>query len=151
MSVCITCLTDEIKISETFSKQLIKAVDLLLEEYNLAGGEVGIILSDDQYLASLNKKYRNKDAPTDVLSFSFLETADDKVEGVQEFAVGDIYISVERALEQKEQAGHSLEKEVFLLAVHGMLHLLGFDHDDEKDKHLMQNKEKELLNEFAGN
>ncbi len=150
MSVYITYLTTNRPFPETFSGQLTEALDWLLEEYNLAGGEVGVILADDKYLNDLNQKYKNKDKPTDVLSFCYLEPGNEHNDGAREFAVGDIYISVERALEQADQAGHSPEKELFLLAVHGMLHLLGYDHSEENAKLLMQKKERELIEKYSG-
>ncbi len=150
MSVYITLLTDNVNLSEAFSRELTETLERLLEEYNLAGGEVGVILTDDQYLNALHKKYKNKDKPTDVLSFCYLEPVSEHNDGIREFAVGDIYVSVERAFEQADQAGHSREKELFLLAVHGMLHLLGYDHNEEKEKLLMHQKERELIKKYSG-
>lgn len=156
MSAFITCLADDSILSEHYNRQLEEIIDQLLEEYDLIGGEVGVIIADDQYLRSLNQKFRAKDTPTDVLSFCFLESVNETVEHEKdyeggEFAVGDIYISAERAREQAKQARHSVEKEVLLLAVHGMLHLLGFDHDHHADARLMHHKEKKLLQRIDQN
>jgi len=156
VSAFITCLADDGILAEHYNRKLVEIIDQLLEEYDLTGGEVGIIIADDQYLHSLNQKFRAKDTPTDVLSFCFLESVNGTVEHEQnyeggEFAVGDIYISAERAREQAKQARHSVEKEVLLLAVHGMLHLLGYDHDHHVDAQLMQQKEKELLQRIDQN
>ncbi len=150
MSVLLNCLSKEIVFSETFTDRLTALIDRLLAEQGFHEGEVGIILADDSYLHALNRKYRGRDAPTDVLSFCFLEEEynGNNVDGC-EFAVGDIYISVDRACEQAEQAGHSLEKEVALLAVHGLLHLLGYDHEQDDDARLMRKKELELLKEMG--
>jgi len=149
MSVFLRCLSKEITVSKIFVDQLTAMIDRLLTEQGFTGGEVGIILGDDSYLHDLNRKYRGRDVPTDVLSFSYLEEEyNGDNPGEHEFAVGDIYISIDRACEQAEQAGHSLEREVALLAVHGFLHLLGYDHEQADDARLMRKKELELLEEM---
>ncbi len=144
----INCLNEDYRLSKLLTDALTANVERILEEYNLSGGEVGLILVDDRYIRSLNKQYRDKDAPTDVLSFSFLEPDSADSAGDKEFAVGDIYVSVDRARGQALDAGHSLEREIILLAVHGLLHLLGYDHEEEEEKQLMQNKEREIIERF---
>lgn len=145
MSVKVSHLVEKMQIPASLTGKLTEAMEQLLEEHGLGGGEVGVILADDEDLRALNQKYRNKDLATDVLSFSFLEPQEAKASDNREFAVGDIYISVERAREQADEAGHSLEKEVFLLAIHGLLHLLGYDHEQEEQKRVMQQKEKQIM------
>lgn len=95
--------------------------------------EITLLLTDDEQLQSLNKEYRGINAPTDVLSFE----AGEKMPGMEEDDpyLGDIVISVPMAERQAKEGGHSLKAELQLLAVHGTLHLLGYDHEepDEKD------------------
>ncbi|MCR4429851.1 MAG: rRNA maturation RNase YbeY [Tepidanaerobacteraceae bacterium] len=114
--------------------------------------EVSVVLVDDEYISKLNRQYRAKDAPTDVLSFAMRESAPGGEiiqEGPEaEKLLGDIVISVERAREQSEDYGHSFEREMGYLAVHGLLHLLGYDHEDEKNKKIMRRKEEEILEAF---
>lgn len=108
--------------------------------------EVSVNLVDNRYIALLNKEYRGIDAPTDVLSFALLEGeeyADTNEDG--EVILGDIVISLERAKEQAEEYGHTFEREVAFLALHGALHLLGYDHIEERDRRLMRKKEEEIL------
>lgn len=120
----------------------------MLGEFDYSEGEVSVVIADNALLQSLNRKYRDKDAPTDVLSFSYLEAADRISIEEKEFAVGDIYISIERARDQAEETGHSLRRETTLLAVHGLLHLLGFDHDDEANTGAMQEQERKALEKY---
>jgi len=148
MGLYINCMHQDYALPGSLAQMLTKNLEKLLGEYSLDGGEVGLILVDDQYIQSLNKQYRDKDTPTDVLSFSFLEPGNGEETGDAEFAVGDIYISIDRAREQALDAGHSLEREIVLLAVHGLLHLLGYDHEEEEERKVMQNKERTILERF---
>lgn len=108
--------------------------------------EVSLLLVDDAHIHELNQEYRGKDAPTDVLSFA-LEEGDepDILGGPEETLLGDIIISLETAARQAGEFGHSLEREVTYLTVHGMLHLLGFNHETETDKAVMREREEAIL------
>jgi probable rRNA maturation factor len=103
--------------------------------------ELSIVLTDDTRLQALNREYLGTDAPTDVLSFPASET--DPETG--DLYLGDILISVPRAQIQAEAAGHPVEAEVQLLVVHGVLHLLGHDHADAKEKARMWEAQAEIL------
>jgi probable rRNA maturation factor len=103
--------------------------------------ELSIILTDDARLHELNLNYLGIDAPTDVLSFPASET--DPETGAR--YIGDILISVPRAQTQAEAAGHSLESEVQLLVVHGVLHLIGHDHAEAEEKARMWKAQAEIL------
>ncbi len=105
--------------------------------------EISLLICDNETIHRLNKQYRGVDAPTDVLSFALNEGEDDVQE--EETALGDIVISMDRAGEQAEEYGHSKEREVAYLAVHGFLHVLGYDHQDEKQKEEMRAAEEEIL------
>ncbi len=148
MGLYINCMHQDYILPDSLTRMLTEKLGELLEEHELTGGEVGLILVDDQYIKSLNKQYRDQDAPTDVLSFSFLEPGSPEDDVDREFAVGDIYISIDRAREQALDANHSLEKELVLLAVHGLLHLFGYDHEDEEEQKVMHNKERIILERF---
>ena len=106
--------------------------------------EVDILFVDNEAIQTMNRTYRNKDAVTDVLSFPMYE-ADEYIEDEEEILFGDIVISLERAQEQAEEYGHSLEREVMYLLVHGLLHLAGYDHMEEADKQQMRQQEERLL------
>ena len=104
-------------------------------------GEINVVFCDDDYIRMLNKTYRGRDAPTDVLSFSFVEGEG----GFRTKLLGDVYVSIDRAMSQAKSAGHSLDKELRLLVVHGLLHLAGYAHSCEKDALQMKRKEEEYL------
>ncbi|WP_088228751.1 rRNA maturation RNase YbeY [Desulfosporosinus sp. FKB] len=108
--------------------------------------EVSLILVDNQRIHELNRDYRGVDRPTDVLSFALQEETDEEPDAeFEDDMLGDIVISVERAREQAIEYGHSLEREIVYLAVHGTLHLLGYDHEDDADKQEMRAKEEEVM------
>ena len=104
-------------------------------------GDLTIVLTDDTQLHELNRDYLNIDAPTDVLSFPAFETDPETARRY----LGDILISVPRAAQQAQTAGHALEAEVQLLAVHGTLHLLGYDHAEAEEKNRMWKAQAEIL------
>lgn len=112
----------------------------LLEEVarmeNLQGGELAVTFCDNRHIQELNRQFRQIDRPTDVLSFPM----DD------EDLIGDIVISLPKAKAQAEEYGHSFERELGFLAVHGFLHLLGYDHDTpEAEKEMFSKQEEALL------
>lgn len=106
-----------------------------------------IIIIDNPTIHKINKEYRDKDAPTDVISFAL---EDDKTviepDGVR--ILGDIYISIDKVHEQALEYGHSFKRELSFLAVHGLLHLLGYDHMEKSDEEVMFKKQEEVLNYY---
>ena len=104
-------------------------------------GDITVLLADNPRLQELNRDYLGIDAPTDVLSFPASET--DPETGAP--YLGDILISIPRAEEQAQSGGHPLEAELQLLVVHGVLHLLGYDHADAKEKAKMWKSQAEIL------
>ncbi len=149
MSVSINNLLLEKPISDQLRDKLIEATGLILQEYNLEQGDVGIILTDNATLHQLNRQYRGFDAPTDVLSFGMIEPgrlADASAGCEDELLVGDIYISLDQAEQQAREAGHPPHREILILAVHGLLHLIGYDHADEDGYDAMRQKEIQILN-----
>lgn len=111
--------------------------------------EVAVSFVDENEIQAINKAYRNKDAVTDVISFA-LEEGEDNFEMPDEPRVlGDIIICVKRALEQAEEYGHSFERELGFLSLHGLLHLLGYDHMNEADEARMFGRQDEILDAFG--
>ena len=107
---------------------------------------LNVVIVDNEKIKEINKEYRGKDSVTDVISFAFEEVNDVKYEDVR--FLGEIYISYERCKSQAAEFGHSVRREFSYLAVHGLLHLLGYDHMNEKDKKVMRALEEEILNEY---
>ena len=109
--------------------------------------EVNVTFVDKKEIHELNLEFRSKDAPTDVLSFPGYEPEDiDVVKNMDDLMVmGDIIISKEKVIEQAEEYGNTFEREFAYLLVHGILHLLGYDHMEEDEKAIMRDKEEEIL------
>lgn len=126
---------------------MITVLNKTAEVYGLSPGEeVSVVLCDDDYIRQLNLAYRGKDSPTDVLSFALNEGEENPItNGPQENLLGDIIISLDRAVSQAEEYGHSLEREIAFLTLHGMLHLLGYDHEEEEDRREMRAEEEHIL------
>lgn len=105
---------------------------------------VSVILTTPAIIKDINNKYRNIDKETDVLSFPMFEK--DEIHDIdEEEALGDIIISIERVKEQAEEYGHSFERELAYMLVHGFYHLMGEDHIEESDKVIMREKEEKVL------
>lgn len=131
----MTLYVIEVQVAETISA----AVDTGLLEQAISAAltaegvtdpvEVSVLISDDAQLHALNRDYRGVDAPTDVLSFGDEDNGSFVAGPEQARYLGDIAISYERVLEQTSEYGHSPQRELAYLAVHGTLHLLGYDHE----------------------
>lgn len=129
-------------------EQIVKSVlQKTAEVYNIdPHTEVSVVLANDEYIHALNLTYRGKDCPTDVLSFALNEGDEPNViDGPEEVLLGDIIISMETAARQAAEYGHSLERELAYLTVHGILHLLGYDHMIEEEKAEMRQEEEHIL------
>jgi probable rRNA maturation factor len=114
--------------------------------------EVSITYVSNERIQEINREYRDKDTATDVISFAMEELGEGEVElsGVDMPRIlGDIIISIPRTKEQADEYGHSFERELGFLAVHGFLHLLGFDHMTEEDEKEMFTLQKEILNDYG--
>ena len=112
--------------------------------------EVSIVLVDDEYICELNRQYRDKDVPTDVLSFALNEGDEPAIiDDPAAMLLGDIVISLETAARQAEEFGHGLERELAYLTLHGMLHLLGYDHETEEERVEMRNEEEYILSQLG--
>jgi probable rRNA maturation factor len=114
-------------------------------EPDSADADMTIVLTDDRQLHELNREYLGVDAPTDVLSFPASET-DPETGSVY---LGDVVISIPRAAQQAQTAGHPLEAEVQLLVVHGTLHLLGHDHAEAEEKARMWEAQDEVMSRIG--
>ena len=154
MSVLIDNRQEEIKVDEALEAFVVQVVEKVLAyEQCEEAFEVSISFVNNQEMRKLNKEYRNIDKETDVLSFPLVEfieeelnAEDENAEYIEEeIALGDIVISMEKAAEQSEEYGHSFKRELAFLLVHVMLHLLGYDHDEEASEGEIFDKQEEIL------
>ncbi|APH04341.1 rRNA maturation RNase YbeY [Bacillus weihaiensis] len=114
--------------------------------------ELSITYVTNERIQEINREYRDKDQPTDVISFALEEMGEGEMEIIgldQPPMLGDIIISIPRAVEQAEEYGHSFIRELGFLACHGFLHLLGYDHMNEEDEQMMFTKQKEILDRYG--
>ena len=123
--------------------ELKKFVRFSVNELNIKDCYFNIIFVNNDYIKELNKNYRNIDRETDVITFAL---EDDKTVISKVRILGDIYISIDKAISQAEEYGHSLKREISFLTIHGILHLLGYDHMNEKDEKKMFSLQDEILN-----
>lgn len=157
MSVFIDNRQDKIKVDEATEAFVVQIIEKVLsyeeceEEY-----EISISFVDNEEMRSLNMKYRGVDKETDVLSFPMAEFIEEEHEEgseayeyiEEEIVLGDIVISMEKALKQAEEYGHSLNQEMAFLIIHGMLHLFGYDHEDEATEGEIFDKQESILKEL---
>jgi len=121
----------------------IEALDMIAQ--TLSNKEVELIITDDTTMQDLNAKYRGKNSTTDVLSFPM--EAPFTEQSIFGMPLGSIIIAESFVKEKAEEFGHSIQDELSLLFIHGMLHLLGFDHESDDGK--MRMREKELIEQFG--
>jgi len=146
------CIDDKLAISLE-DKWLKKIVKTSLEAANFSPPvEAGLFITDSETVQELNRKYRRKDKPTDVLSFHTQQHTEQKdaepafvtaPDGIQH--LGEVVISYPQAVIQAKQQRHGVKKELTILIIHGILHLLGYDHEQTKEGKIMRTKEEEIL------
>ena len=147
---------EEFEIDNSLIELLERILQKAGEAEGIEKGEVDLTFVDNERIHELNREYRDIDRPTDVLSFAMNEAGEDEPdiiyaeEDTEELGdvpnvLGDIIISVTRAKEQALEYGHSLERELGFLFVHGFLHLLGYDHQDAESEAEMMSKQEQVL------
>jgi probable rRNA maturation factor len=109
--------------------------------------EVSVVFVTNEKIKEINREYRNKDAVTDVISFALMDE-EEFIQEVEITTLGDIFISIDRAVEQASDYGHSIEREMGFLACHGLLHLLGYDHMEQSEEQEMFQKQEQILNQI---
>lgn len=142
-----------IKEDKTYEKTVEKVINKCFEEEGLIDSKliITITFTTPEEIRKINKKYRKIDRATDVLSFPMFEKQEleEKIKNkdfLYEDVLGDIIISIDKVKEQAEEYGHSFERELSYMLVHGFYHLMGYDHIEEKDKKIMRPKEEKVLN-----
>ena len=157
-------LEEEVEVSFDFDHKILaeQVITHCLEYANFPyEAEVNLTLTDNEGIHRINKEFRQMDRPTDVLSFPMLsyetpgdfafldeEDNDDFNPDTGEALLGDIIISVEKVYEQADNFGHSTKREFAFLITHSMLHLFGYDHMEEDEANVMEEKQKEILEQM---
>jgi len=150
MQILVGNQQSKMATTEPFEKIVRLVLEKAAQEFSLPDEvEVSVTFVDNEEIRQLNRGYRGVDSATDVLSFALNE---EEQAGLIPFAnasdvhlLGDIIISLEKAVEQAAEYGHSVEREVGFLTIHGMLHLLGYDHQEEEETQEMRALEEKIL------
>jgi probable rRNA maturation factor len=138
MSVNVTNIHPQLKVKTRSLKFLAEKI-LVAED---SDASVDLILVDDKFMRSLNRKFTGRNKTTDVLSFGMKEG---KLESVEYPNLGDVYVSLDQAQRQSMEYGVKFEEELRLLVTHGLLHLLGYDHQNKNQTAEMRKKENHYL------
>jgi len=149
MKVIIGHDPENLSVEENIEGEIIRAAELVGKLYGAENSELSVTLTDDAHIHELNKNFRGVDRPTDVLSFAFRESDEPEILSSQTEILGDIIISLERAKFQAETYGHSYLREVIFLTVHGLLHLLGYDHIEETDRLEMEREQDFVMSKLG--
>jgi probable rRNA maturation factor len=153
----MTLVIDSIDETNSLSDQELIQIENILsfasKKQNVEqGSEISITFVTNESIQEINREYRQKDYPTDVISFAMEELGEGEVKvvgGDMPRVLGDIIISIPKAKEQAEEYGHSFMRELSFLAVHGFLHLLGYDHETEEDEKEMFSLQRVILDEYG--
>lgn len=132
----------------TYKDIIKKIINKTFKIESLKNASCSIIIVDKDYIHKLNREYRGIDKVTDVISFA-LEDEKSMVIPDGTRLLGDIYICLDKAKEQAKEYGHSLERELCFLAVHGVYHLLGYDHNTKEEEKIMFQKQEEVLEAYG--
>ncbi|MGD2207209.1 MAG: rRNA maturation RNase YbeY, partial [Anaerolineae bacterium] len=124
--------------AEVVSAERLRAAAEAVLRHEKASGQATLVITDDEGIQALNRDFLGRDAPTDVLAFGVQEEAEGFVAAPEAAGyLGDVVVSYPRAVAQAQEHGHSVGRELNLLIVHGLLHLLGYDHADQDEKAAM--------------
>ena len=140
---------EELSVSEEERAAVRRAIETVGRLYGAEGAEVSVTLTDDAHIHVINREYRNVDRPTDVISFALTESEEPEIIGGGEHEVlGDLIISLERMRAQAAEYGHTELRELSFLTVHGMLHLLGYDHMEAEERQEMEEEQRAVMEEL---
>lgn len=140
---------DSFVVPEEWKKKTEEAFLIILKKFSVGeNAEVSVVFADGKTIRNLNRDFRGVDSETDVLSFPQYDKASEIPAGEKEILLGDIVLCTAKIYSQAEEYGHSPLREAVYLFVHGMLHLLGFDHMDEKEKKEMREAEDAFMEQI---
>ena len=150
MEIAIGKEPDTLEVPQEDVDAVRRAVLTVGRLYGALDAEVSVTLTNDAHIHALNRDYRGVDRPTDVLSFALTESEEPEIVGAEGNEVlGDLVISLERVQAQAEEYGHSPLRELSFLTVHGMLHLLGYDHMEEEERIEMEEEQRHVMEELG--
>ncbi|SEI46297.1 rRNA maturation RNase YbeY [Bacillus thuringiensis] len=153
MSLLIDFIDETEEVKEAYMSLIREVLEKAAQMENIEdGAEVSVTFVDNERIREINRDYRDKDQPTDVISFAMEEMGEGEMEIVgaeMPRMLGDLIISIPRAKEQAEEYDHSFDRELGFLALHGFLHLLGYDHMTEEEEKEMFGRQKEILEAFG--
>ena len=145
----IQIIYEQIEENKKYEEVICRVLSECFKEENLENKQIyiSVTLTNPETIWKLNKQYRNVDRPTDVLSFPMFER--NEINNLKNDILGDIVISIEQVKNQAIEYGHSFERELSYMTVHGFYHLMGYDHIEENDKLEMRNKEEIILKKIG--
>ena len=150
MEIEIRCEPEDLPVSEEEREAVRRAILAVGRLYGAEDAEVSVTLTDDAHIHVINREYRGVDRPTDVISFALTESEEPEIIGGGAHEVlGDLIISLERMRAQAAEYGHTQLRELSFLTVHGMLHLLGYDHMEEEERLEMEEEQRRVMEELG--
>ncbi|WHY84758.1 rRNA maturation RNase YbeY [Neobacillus novalis] len=153
MTLLIDCIDETNELTDEQMLEIGRVLNFAANKQNVEiHSEVSVTFVSNERIQEINREYRKKDTPTDVISFAMEELGEGEIEITGSEiprVLGDIIISVPKTKEQAKEYGHSFLRELGFLAVHGFLHLLGYDHMSEDEEKEMFTLQKEILNEYG--
>jgi len=152
MALHIAVQDDHDYLNEKQMQQVKDLLQFAADQMKVGNAELSLTFVDNPTIHKINLEYRGKDYPTDVISFALEEITEEEVPIIGEDVprvLGDIIVSVPKAVSQAEEYGHSFEREIGFLVVHGFLHLLGYDHMEKADEQEMFALQEDILNKFG--
>ncbi|MBN6888913.1 putative rRNA maturation factor [Cytobacillus horneckiae] len=153
MNLIIDFIDETKDLTESQIAEINQLLNFAAEKENVDGEtEVSVTFVNNERIQEINREYRDKDRPTDVISFAMEELGEGEIALMGEDlprVLGDIIISIPKAKEQAEEYGHTFMRELGFLAVHGFLHLLGYDHETTEEEKIMFTRQKDILDEYG--
>ena len=145
MAVLVSDLQKKLSIDKSAADFLAGAASAALRAAGFSDeAEVSLVFVDDDYIHELNLQYRGVDSPTDVLSFAMLD-GEPVASGGEAIILGDVVVSLQTVERQAKEYGQSFLREAAYLTIHGVLHLIGYDHLEEDKRKIMRQKEEEII------
>lgn len=143
-------INDEVKVDYQFKELFEEVINIVYNKLSINKDyDLSVSFVDDKKIRQINNDFRNIDKKTDVISFAMLDSQDIVSQDDSGLDLGDIFISIETATQQAKEINQSRNREILFLFIHGLLHLLGYDHQDIETEKIMFNLQEEIINEVS--